>query len=58
MIMEAIIYNLYECTVCGYIYDEEKGDEPDIPKGTKFLELPTNWDCPFCDAEQDEFYQI
>ena len=56
--MEAIIYNLYECTVCGYIYDEEKGDEPDIPKGTKFLELPTNWDCPFCDAEQDEFYQI
>ena len=29
----------YECTVCGYLYDEEV-------EGTKFEELPDDWVCP------------
>ena len=29
----------YECTVCGYIYDEEV-------EGVKFEDLPDDWVCP------------
>ena len=37
----------YVCTVCGWIYDEAKGD-PDngIAPGTKFEDLPADYVCP------------
>ena len=46
----------YECTVCGYIYDPEKGD-PDngIEPGTAFEDLPDDWVCPECGAGKDAF---
>jgi rubredoxin len=46
----------YICTVCGYIYDPEKGDpEADIEPGTSFEDLPEDWVCPLCGASKDEF---
>jgi rubredoxin/flavin reductase (DIM6/NTAB) family NADH-FMN oxidoreductase RutF len=46
----------YKCTVCGYIYDPEKGD-PDsgIKPGIPFEELPDDWVCPVCGAEKSLF---
>lgn len=46
----------YRCTVCGYVYDPEKGD-PDsgIEPGTPFEELPDDWVCPICGAGKDKF---
>ncbi len=46
----------YRCTVCGYIYDPEKGD-PDsgIPAGTPFEKLPDSWVCPLCGATKEQF---
>ncbi|MEO0250312.1 MAG: rubredoxin [candidate division WOR-3 bacterium] len=46
----------YRCSVCGYIYDPEKGD-PDgkIPAGTPFENLPDNWTCPVCGVTKDMF---
>jgi len=46
----------YTCTVCGYVYDPEKGD-PDsgIAPGTPFESLPANWVCPVCGAAKDMF---
>ena len=46
----------YKCTVCGYIYDPEKGD-PDtgISPGTPFNKLPDDWVCPACGAPKDMF---
>ncbi|MDD3725661.1 MAG: rubredoxin [Candidatus Ratteibacteria bacterium] len=46
----------YVCSVCGYIYDPEKGD-PDngIVPGTPFEELPDDWTCPVCGASKDKF---
>ncbi|MEF8848491.1 MAG: flavin reductase [Candidatus Thermoplasmatota archaeon] len=46
----------YVCTVCGYVYDPEKGD-PDngIEPGTKFEDLPDDWVCPVCGAEKEAF---
>lgn len=38
----------YICTVCQWVYDEEK-------EGTKFEDLPDSWTCPICAAEKDAF---
>ncbi|MCX6003745.1 MAG: flavin reductase [Chloroflexi bacterium] len=54
-----LILSKYECTVCGYIYDPEKGD-PDgkIPPGTPFEKLPDSWTCPVCGAAKSEFKKV
>jgi rubredoxin len=46
----------YVCTVCGYVYDPEKGD-PDsgIAPGTAFEDLPTDWVCPLCGVGKEDF---
>ncbi|MBC8433584.1 MAG: rubredoxin [Desulfobacterales bacterium] len=46
----------YVCTVCGYVYDPQQGD-PDngIDPGTKFEDVPDDWDCPVCGASKDDF---
>ena len=49
----------YKCTVCGYIYDPEKGD-PDggIKPGTPFEEIRDDWVCPVCGASKDQFEKL
>ena len=41
----------YKCTVCGYIYDEEK-------EGIKFEDLPAEWVCPLCGVGKDMFEKV
>ena len=46
----------YVCTVCGYIYDPEKGDpDNNVPAGTSFADIPNDWVCPVCGAGKDAF---
>lgn len=49
----------FECTACGYIYDEALGD-PDngIAPGTKWEELPDDWVCPVCGVGKEDFEEI
>ena len=44
------------CNVCGYEYDQAKGD-PDsgIAPGTPFESLPDSWVCPICGAGTADF---
>jgi glutamate synthase domain-containing protein 2/rubredoxin len=35
----------YECSVCGYIYDEDA-------EGTPWNKLPDDWECPVCSADK------
>jgi len=46
----------YKCTVCGYIYDPQKGD-PDggIAAGTAFEAIPDTWVCPECGVSKTDF---
>ena len=46
----------YVCDVCVYIYDEAEGD-PDagIAAGTKWEDLPEDFECPMCGASKDQF---
>lgn len=46
----------YICTVCGFVYDEDKGmPEAGIAPGTKWNDLPDDWTCPLCGASKEEF---
>jgi [NiFe] hydrogenase assembly HybE family chaperone len=45
-----------ECGICWTIYDPAEGDPVwQIPPGTPFSELPTDWRCPHCDAPKHKF---
>ena len=49
----------WKCTVCGYIYDPEKGDPSGgVNPGTKFEDLPDDWVCPECGAPKDQFEKL
>lgn len=49
----------YECLVCGYIYDPEKGDPTqNVEPGTAFDDLPDGWTCPDCGAGKDQFEPV
>ena len=44
------------CTVCGWIYDEAKGDsEYDLAPGVAFADLPEDFVCPLCGVGKDMF---
>jgi rubredoxin len=49
----------WQCSVCGYIYDPEKGD-PDngVAAGTAFNKVPDDWVCPVCGASKDQFEKL
>lgn len=52
-------YKTYMCVICGYMYDEEAGDqEHGIAPGTKWEDVPMNWTCPECDAKKDDFEMV
>jgi hemerythrin-like domain-containing protein/rubredoxin len=49
----------WKCTVCGYIYDPERGDpENGVNAGTSFEDLPEDWVCPVCYAPKKDFEEI
>lgn len=51
----------YICSLCGYIYDPEIGDEDGgIAPGTAFDDIPDDWVCPVCSASKNDFelYQV
>ncbi len=46
----------FECKVCHYVYDPEKGDAiSNIDPGIAFSDLPAFWICPICGAEKSSF---
>ncbi len=47
----------YECVVCGWVYDEEEGYE-DYGPGTKWEDLPEDFECPLCGVGKDEFKEV
>ena len=46
----------YQCMLCSFIYHEEEGwPEDGIPAGTKWEDIPEDWECPDCGATKDMF---
>ena len=46
----------YDCTICGFVYDEEKGlPDEGIAPGTKWEDVPDDFVCPECGVGKDMF---
>jgi rubredoxin len=54
--MPVAVMKTYMCLICGYIYDESKGD-PDsgLQPGTRWEDVPLSWRCPSCGAGKEDF---
>jgi rubredoxin len=49
-------YQKYECVICGFIYDEAEGLPDDgIPAGTRWADIPDDWECPDCGISKFDF---
>ncbi len=49
----------YKCSVCGYIYDEEKGDASHgLAPGTKWDDVSDDWKCPVCGMKKSGFKMV
>jgi len=44
-------FKKFECTACGYIYDETDED-------VRFADLPEDWVCPVCGSEKSDFIEV
>ncbi|MFA0811596.1 FAD-dependent oxidoreductase [Microbulbifer epialgicus] len=50
---------IWECMVCGWIYDEAKGcPEERIARGTRWENIPEGWSCPQCGVSKEEFDMV
>lgn len=54
------IYTMkYVCDVCGWEYDEEEGyPEGGIAPGTKWEDVPEDFECPLCFVGKDQFSKV
>ncbi len=49
----------YMCVICGYVYEEEKGDPASgIAAGTRWDDVPLSWRCPDCGAGKEDFEMV
>lgn len=49
-------FKKYECVICGFIYYEELGLPDDgIAPGTKWEDIPEDWECPDCGISKFDF---
>lgn len=46
----------FVCNICGFVYDEELGlPDQGIAPGTKFEDLPEDFECPLCGVDKSNF---
>ncbi|WP_437090937.1 rubredoxin [Streptomyces sp. enrichment culture] len=56
---QGVDVKVWECQVCGFIYDEAKGwPEEGFPPGTRWADIPDDWACPECGAAKATFEMV
>jgi rubredoxin len=49
----------YQCIICGWVYDEALGaPEDNILPGTKWEDVPDDWECPDCGVSKADFEMV
>ena len=53
---DALPFRTWICLFCGFVYDEAKGrPEEGIPPGTRWEDVPEDWECPDCGNPKSAF---
>jgi len=54
-----IPFKIWECSICGFIYDEVIGlVQEGIKPGTRWEDIPNDWSCPDCGIAKSKFKMI
>lgn len=49
-------FRKWECVICGFVYEEEAGlPEDGIAAGTRWEDVPEDWECPDCGIGKSDF---
>ena len=49
----------WQCLICGFIYSEEDGLPAEgIAQGTRWDDIPDDWQCPDCGVRKSDFEMI
>jgi len=49
----------FQCTMCGWVYDEAKGiPDEGIEPGTLWPDIPEDWKCPVCGSVKEDFDMV
>lgn len=52
-------FKVWECQICGWQYDEQKGSPPDgLAAETRWEDIPDDWTCPECGVGKEDFDMI
>ena len=52
-------YTAWVCVVCGFIYDEAEGlPSEGIAPGTRWADIPEDWQCPECGVSKADFEMV
>ena len=52
-------FKQWQCLLCAFTYDEEKGiPEEGIPAGTRWADVPETWTCADCGASKGDFAMV
>jgi rubredoxin len=52
-------YQKWECQNCGFVYDEAEGlPDENIPAGTRWADIPDDFECPQCGFAKSEFAMV
>lgn len=47
---------VFRCVVCGFVYEEALGmPEEGIAAGTRWQDIPEDWECPDCGVSKGDF---
>ena len=53
------IVKRWECQICGFVYDEAEGlPDEGIAPGTRWEDIPDDWECPDCSTGKSEFEMV
>lgn len=56
---DRFLMKAYMCVICGYVYEEEKGDPASgLAPGTRWDDVPLSWRCPDCGAGKEDFEMV
>jgi len=53
------VMKVWECIVCGFIYEEALGlPDEGIAPGTSWEDIPDDWACPDCGVTKSDFEMV
>jgi rubredoxin len=57
--LKEITMKMWQCIVCGFIYDEALGlPEDGLAPGTVWADVPDSWACPDCGVAKSDFEMV